>query len=411
MNLNEQIQRMKSMMGLLIETTEKIFNESYLIDLPNTIKKNLWKFCENIQKQIEDGKVFKDNLLLATFSIPIDNNLKKIIQPNSDVAYYNIKDKIDAIANDLSNKRGIKIVYNKNLNAFTTENGYGLVRLFCRDGIKAANVIPQFQKQTRDGYIYSKGSLLLDKYGNPTNNESNIKFNIPDFTNALMGIDMNYIINNFSKIETKIQKFKFNNGKVYSGHDFTELLYEALEHEFTHIYDAELYLNQVSDYGKGDGKKYAGHNVEFPTLVNQLLSKINRMVIDKFEKGKWIEIFSRNKVCLVLQDIWSFFSGKKQDLEEETYDFLSGGIGSLPQKILVKTLIEMKNENPQNYNKFLENLLNTLKKSITHLNDVSVVFNNSDYVKKRGYNSLPPITFGNKFIRDKSNIITQIDLS
>jgi hypothetical protein len=409
---------------------EKI-NESYLIELPQSTKNNLWKLCEILQSYIEQRKKFIDGQVLSLMPIEIDDNLKKIIPPKSNTAYFDFpkKEKLDDIAKELSKSRGVEIIFNKDLNAFTTKNGKGFLRIMIDDKSAGGHVLPQFAPSYRDGFCYEKGSLLFDKFGNNlhrTNSSKNgqlvtlpkddsIRFRFADFTNGIIFLNINKILKEITdKSGIKLYR-NISKGKFDMSFDYKEILFEVLEHEMTHLYDANLYLYSKSGYGGISGKgKYSGHDVEFPTLVNQLLSKLQRFFIDRHKIDKFLSDNDRTRSLQHLINIWEFFSGKKTDLDEITVGVLHGGLLSLPQKALIKIIPKMKDENPENYKLFLNHLLNKIKYIVEHLNKITEYQNKNEPSVIKGYShKLSPITIGDKTIRtpDKYQFIRQIGLT
>jgi hypothetical protein len=358
-------------------------------------------------------------------SIEIDDNLKKIIPPKSNTAYFDFpkKEKLDDIAKELSKSRGVEIIFNKDLNAFTTKNGKGFLRIMIDDNSAGAHVFPQFKPSYRDGFCYEKGSLLFDKFGNnlyrntslkngqsvilPQDNS--IRFRFADFTNGIIWININLILKHKSK--TKLYR-NTEQGKFEMSFDYKETFFEMLEHEMTHVYDANLYLYPSTGYRGSDGK-YVGHDSEFPTMVNQLLSKLQRFFIDRHKIGEFLSDDDRTMKLQQLINIWEFFSGKKTDLDEGTAGMLYGGLLSLPQKAIIKLIPDMKKENPENYKLFLNHLLNKIKDIVAHFNKVTEYQNKSEQVIKGYQSKLSPITIGDKTIRtpDKYQFIRQIGLT
>jgi hypothetical protein len=180
------------------------------------------------------------------------------------------------------------IIYNKDINAFTTEDGSGCVSIWVSDLDEktAANA--------------GCGVFVFDKNGKC--------LFVPDWTNCVIRLNLNWL----NKMKDAYKKCKEDLSTEYLSNNISEVILSTLYHEFIHTKDPDKFYGGMKGYRSDSDKEYYGSIGEFLSMSGEILEIILRraddflsVIINSKHKDKQ-KILDITEWCL--QSIMDYFT-------------------------------------------------------------------------------------------------------
>lgn len=369
-----------------------LFEEMNRILLTSEEKVKLKQIVKKIMQIVNDNRFASG--IKEKVAIEYDLAELKTIVKNSDydaVQHWNDGyKKVDSIAKDLSNKRGIEVVFDRKDNCFKTKSGkaYCVFNIVSKiDGFEIKEQNPCFLPRSLVVFINYKTGDFTNNINIATKKvDANNYIRVWDFTGASIYIPIGYQGGDFG--------FRADRNRNID-------IFSVAYHEFTHAKDPKCWISDntyVSPNMKKNGTKgsYASHEREIQTMCNNLLEILGyyfeRTWRGDTDGGGFNYNLTRDEVLKnfipTISEVRDFISGKRDDLSDGTKKQLSGDKKNTRFINLIEEFInEIKREAPDKMefvkqwmkDDFLK-LIDTYNKKIVEINK-----------KKSADSKLPPL--------------------
>jgi hypothetical protein len=336
------------------------------------------KLRDITRKYISLVKSDKDNIVDKSFITYNIDSLKSLFTRNGSFSIKSDGYKIvDKIAKDLSSKRGLQIIFDRNRNCFTTKNGEALVTINMVTNPSSLG-FPKDQSKNDAGTFLGgyKSSIYINFETGHYSDEKKYDLNssyikVWDFTSGTIILP----ILNARKTKDK------NNNYV----DLFSLIY----HEFIHSKDP-LCWTPLKNYASPDqiksGKSgsYGSHGAEIQTMANNLLEIVGyffeRTLRGDTDGGGLNYGLTNHYITKyfipIISQVRDFINGKRDDIDGWVISQLSGSNKTSKFiEITIRNLNDAKKGNPSEFESVKEwmrddfiKLIDMFNKKVTDIN-------------------------------------------